>query len=673
MVVTKLKAKKSDWSKKSILAIGIAGAVISLSGCFDGKNKNDSVDVDKALKDKSQLEAYLKKGLIDGYRGQQLYRGGEPEMMMNDIAAEAVDTSNNVSQTNTQEQGVDEADLVKLDGEYLYAYQRPDVHHYIDTMESQTQPESAKSNIRIYKTKGNPVSSEFITSLSLDKDIYDLNGMYLVDDSLAVIGDAYLDQQTRQQAFAEIDFVSPYYWTSRATDIQLVDVSNPQLPASSQQFRFEGSVVGSRRIGNQLYLATKYTPDIPTFYELDMNKNEWAQHVIDLSLEKLLPRYWVNGVEKGRLFEDEGCYLPDLLTSGGYPSVVALIKIDLTNPSQWQAKCSSGRIDGVYASQDVFVMTGNFYNGQTRVDQFSLNDLSLTATTQIPGSLNGAMPSFRLSEQDGYLRVITSSWNDFIITEPLMVEDDNEVSIQPFTSPTQPEIKHRLYVLKANSEQGFDQVAVLPKNGDTKVIGKPREDIKSVRFRGDRAYVVTFLQTDPLYVINLADNENPFIEGELEIEGFSQYLEPIGNDLLLGLGYAADSSGRVEGLKVSLFNIEDPANPTEIRSYKLGGQGSSSEAMWNHKAISFLPMENNILRTSFTWSYATNWDWLANKLHVLDIDTVNHIMTVKTDEAYKEKTTASNYRDQYEAYSRAPLHNDGVHLIVNGEVTSKTL
>ena len=660
-------------NKKPMILAGVAGALMSLSACFDGKNKDDSVDVDKALKDKSQLEAYLKKGLIDGYSSPQMYRGGEPEMMMNDSANEAVGSANNVSQTNTQEQGVDEADLVKLDGDYLYAYQRPEVHHYVDVMESQAQSDSATSNIRIYKTTGNPVGSEFITSLALDKDIYDLNGMYLLDDNLAVIGDAYLDQQTRHQAYAEIDFVSPGYWASRATDIQLVDVSNPESPSVAQQYRFEGSIVGSRRIGNQLYFATKYSPDIPTFYELDMNKNEWAQHVIDLSLDKLLPRYWVNGVDKGRLFEDESCYLPDILTSGGYPSVVALIKIDLTNPSQWQARCSSGRIDGVYASQDAFVMTGNFYNGQTRIDQLSLNDLSLKATTKVPGSLNGAMPSFRLSEKDGYLRIITSSWNDFFITEPDIIEDENEASIQPLTSPVRPEVKHRLYVLMANSEQGFDQVAVLPKDGDTKVIGKPNEDIKSVRFRGDRAYVVTFLQTDPLYVINLADNENPFIEGELEIEGFSQYLEPIGDDLLLGLGYAADTSGRVEGLKVSLFNTADPTNPTEIRSYKLGGRGSSSEAMWNHKAISFLSMDNNILRTSFTWSSATNWDWLANKLHVLDIDTVNQTMAVKTDEAYKEKTSTSDYSDQYEAYSRAPLHNDGVHLIVNGVVTSKTL
>ncbi|HAJ77397.1 MAG TPA: hypothetical protein DCM64_13220 [Gammaproteobacteria bacterium] len=131
-------------------------------------------------------------------------------------------------------------------------------------------------------------------------------------------------------------------------------------------------------------------------------------------------------------------------------------------------------------------------------------------------------------------------------------------------------------------------------------IGKPGEQLYAARFFGDRAYLVTFRVIDPLYVVDLSDQENPNIAGELEIEGYSDYLHPVDEDLLLGIGKDAipdDGStdfgfargAWYQGVKLSLFDVSDLATPTEINSLLYGKRGSESEVLYDHHGISFLP------------------------------------------------------------------------------------
>jgi hypothetical protein len=131
-------------------------------------------------------------------------------------------------------------------------------------------------------------------------------------------------------------------------------------------------------------------------------------------------------------------------------------------------------------------------------------------------------------------------------------------------------------------------------------IGKPGEQLYAARFFGDRAYLVTFRVIDPLYVVDLSDQEQPRIAGELEIEGYSDYLHPISDTLLLGIGkdaiadngstdFGFQRGAWYQGVKLSLFNVADPANPTEIDSLIYGKRGTDSEILRDHHAISFLP------------------------------------------------------------------------------------
>jgi Beta propeller domain/RTX calcium-binding nonapeptide repeat (4 copies) len=130
------------------------------------------------------------------------------------------------------------------------------------------------------------------------------------------------------------------------------------------------------------------------------------------------------------------------------------------------------------------------------------------------------------------------------------------------------------------------------------VVGKleglaPGERIFSSRFQGDYGFVVTFRQVDPLFTIDLSDPTNPKVAGELKIPGFSEYLQVIeqdGKSLLLGVGRDADPvTGRAGALKVSLFDVSNPNAPKEIESYLFPGQYSTSDALWDPKAITYVP------------------------------------------------------------------------------------
>ncbi|HPS19060.1 MAG TPA: beta-propeller domain-containing protein, partial [Bacilli bacterium] len=150
-------------------------------------------------------------------------------------------------------------------------------------------------------------------------------------------------------------------------------------------------------------------------------------------------------------------------------------------------------------------------------------------------------------------------------------------------------VSNHLYILKIDPEnQTFDLIAHLSEG-----LGKPGESIKSVRFIEEQAYIVTFLQTDPLYIIDLSEPSAPTITDEVHLLGFDTYQHPWGENRLLGLGYQADEQGMVEGIKLTAYNVA-AGSASEIQTYELtvnhtesqsNWTYSYSEALWNHKAL----------------------------------------------------------------------------------------
>jgi len=118
------------------------------------------------------------------------------------------------------------------------------------------------------------------------------------------------------------------------------------------------------------------------------------------------------------------------------------------------------------------------------------------------------------------------------------------------------------------------------------------EQIHAVRYFGDVAFVVTFRQTDPLYALDLSDPAHPAVTGELKINGVSEYLHPVGDGRLVGVGQDADEQGNTLGVQVSLFDVSDTSAPRRIHAWpgeRSGPQGTGSPVEWDHHAFLWWP------------------------------------------------------------------------------------
>ena len=182
----------------------------------------------------------------------------------------------------------------------------------------------------------------------------------------------------------------------------------------------------------------------------------------------------------------------------------------------------------------------------------------------VSGALyTGGHADFRVSEYEGVLRLITTRW----------------------TSDEDDAFEHLLYILKPDSAAPeLERLAVLGDSPDQQ-IGKPNEDLYGVRFKGPRAYLVTFERIDPLYVLDLSDPENPAIVGELEVPGFSDLLHEVSPELLLGLGRSADQMPKLE-----LYDISDVSAPVSQSLIELGvgWDWAYSPAQYNRYALTYL-------------------------------------------------------------------------------------
>jgi len=188
-----------------------------------------------------------------------------------------------------------------------------------------------------------------------------------------------------------------------------------------------------------------------------------------------------------------------------------------------------------------------------------------------------------------------------------------------------------------------------------------------VRFLGDRAYAVTFLQIDPLYVIDLSNAADPYIAGELEVTGFSDFLHPVNDDLLLGLG-----SGANGGVKLELFDVSNLAQPLSRGSATLGGRGSWSEALYNRHAFTYQSNVSGVDRLAIPANLTTldgSYAYLESGLYLYEIrdkDTpaVAALNSVGSIIPPSDPSTAPYYSER----NRSFIHSDTVFYVRDEDV-----
>jgi uncharacterized secreted protein with C-terminal beta-propeller domain len=589
--------KENDMFASKLLTIGVA---LSLAAC--GSDSTNPLDKENTLPDINQsnvsidslkqathatLEMHIKNGLYRQSIETPVTYAEEADAVAISVPADEFST------TITQEQNVDEGDRVKYDGKFIYIANNNQNYY---TIESNSLPANQNGDTIKILQRTDQGDITKISETVIHNDSSSIDSIYLSGKTLAVFSNIY--NFTPYDALIW-DGNEIYARTEQKFNVSLVDVNNANSPSVTLSYTIDGSLLNSRRVGNTLYIVSSYVPYIEglAYAESEDEKKANYNKIINTNITALLPTYENTSGEINPLINTSNCYLPQATTEkDGFLGLVTLTTINVEQPTAIESTCINAQVSGLYATTHSLYLYGTQYSQSNEADvieqsiihKFSIDSDSVdyVASQHLQGNFSWHNPSLRFSEQDEYLRVVTSEGN------------------------RSSGYNHKLNILKETAN-GLELIAQLPNESNPTVIGKlnadgiTQEEIKAVRFFENKAYIVTFLNTDPLYVVDLTNNEQPYIAGALEIPGYSSYLHPISNDLLVGIGQNIDinrltgtnnasSTPIIEGAKVSLFDISNIAAPVEVTSIVYPGGYSPVE--FDYHALTYLKVDDNIHR-----------------------------------------------------------------------------
>lgn len=458
----------------------------------------------------------------------------ETDMMNSSMeTAKEYKANSDFSTTNVQVQGVDEADIVKTNGNYIFYYR------------------NTENTVSIIDTK----NKEVIKNIEYE-DIQPID-MYLNNDKLIVITN-YREKETLKLRSGHI-----YGNTIRVVEYNISDINSIK---TEREVEIEGNLVTSRMINDYVYIVS--------------NKYIYDEMLEDEDLLKPTYKDTAIGEEVKCIEYADIQYFPD--TQVNSYMIVSSFNINNDKPVNIQTYLGNG--DNVYASTENLYVTCmeytisneaksiaimyDSYRNDTKVYKFELKngEINYVADATVPGTVNN---QFSMDEYNGYFRIATTHRS----------------------KETEYKNVNNLYVLD-ESMNLVGQIEDLA----------PDEKIYSVRYMGDLAYVVTFKQVDPLFVIDLSKPTEPKVLGQLKIPGFSDYLHPYDETHIIGFGKDTEENGeqvKEKGFKMALFDVSDVSNPKELYSVKIGDIGTYSELLYNHKALLF-SKEKNIIAFPIT-------------------------------------------------------------------------
>ena len=457
------------------------------------------------------------------------------------------------SETNVQVLGVDEPDIVKTDGERIIVLS-----------------EGTLIVADITGSEPRVVGRLQIGNLSVQS-------LFLSGDTVLMFGSAW--NSFHPLVDSDVEFAPSYQTPS----VQLVEVDISGDPEVVRTMSIDGQFVSGRMIEDTVRLILRSGPvgfewSYPSGSGLRAEREaiEENQEIIRNSEpDNWIPYYLVTDADgdvtaEGTLFDCDKANHPEEFSGLNMLSVMTIDLRDGLDVTDSMGVLATG--DTVYASPDsLYVATQNWdtwlwaqQGGGDRepetvtsdIHKFDISNVRVTRY-EASGVVDGyLLNQFAMDEYEGLLRVASTTqpnwWGSGFESESLVT------------------------VLSQDGPE-LNQV------GSVDGLGKT-EQIYSVRFVGDMAYVVTFRQTDPLYTVDLSDPTSPEVVGELKILGYSAYLHPISDGLLMGIGQDATEAGRVEGTQVSVFDVSDPTNPTRIDQITLS-KGSNSEVEYDHHAF----------------------------------------------------------------------------------------
>jgi hypothetical protein len=504
------------------------------------------------------------------------------------------------SDTNTQVEGVDEADIVKTDGQRVYVIHGNDLF-ILDSwpaaeskIDSQVELEGQALEMFVHENR-----IVVFTTVWDQGDLVDRSAQS--GDGKAFPGDP-----------ATGGLIAPdYYYGANFVKITEIDADPAKdLPAVTRELFIEGNYLSARRHAQTVRAVIQGGFHVPPVFQANIEYrdafgNEYPQEQIDQQVDAWRDRTIVaiQGSDLGDWLPAEreriGGVLgepmrrctdfyapPPGLADYGLTNVVSFDMADTTGPLG--GAIILGASDEVYANNDAMVLAQRDMRFDSRLigkertvlHRFELLGAmtSYSASGVVPGQI---VDQFSIDENAGTVRVATTQniWQEFApLPVPVaMLSPDEE------TGGERNQTDNRVITLQVKDQR-------LLRVGMTAPLGEDGERIMSSRFLGDMAYVVTFRQTDPLIAIDLSDPTTPKVLGELHIPGFSDYMHPLGEGYLLTIGRNTDSFGSDIGLLLQVFDVRNPTQPMRTHMFAYGPEGYS-EANQNHKAFTFFRPE----------------------------------------------------------------------------------
>lgn len=454
------------------------------------------------------------------------------------------------SQTNVQVEGIDEADVIKTDGSYFYILNRTKNLISIVSAEAGKMGITAEINLN-----GSELGSAF--------------EMYLTENRLIVLTSEWKQGNTVKYLSGSKEEVDEYsYFNTNKNTINTLtyDVTNRVKPVLLSKLSQDGSYVSSRCVGGYVYVFTDYN-NYRYYYSWGGTaaKNEDGEEQKDTA-DGRIP--CIND----KPVAPECIYICDEPNSEEF---LVLTSVKISDPKQFaDTKTVLSGGEHCYVSND-YIYLGNrrwqnvkYPYDRTELYRFSYENgvIEQAGQVTVKGTLND---QFSMDEYNGNLRIVTTvNEYDYSVEDVIKELDDNNDDgvvdekdlenayyyfwwLRPGVSTTQ---SNSLYIYNDKLELtgSIEKLAI-------------NEHIESARLMGNIGYFVTFRQTDPLFSVDLSDPTNPKVIGTLKIPGFSEYLHPYSENLLLGIGFDADeATGRRQGVKLSMFDVSDPANVVEV-------------------------------------------------------------------------------------------------------------
>lgn len=537
--------------------ISESGKLVEISGLKEGaytlyvKNKlvksKHAFKVFKKLKSvqsEKELIAYFEK--VKKAQGERTEGTVILEDTMEMSTKDSSGAGANHSTTNNQVEGVDEADTVKTNGSHIFTI--------------------SENNVVIMNVKS-PSQMKKEATIRLGSEFYPTQ-LLLADKTLMIIGQKNIYHTLEMGSTNENARMG--FPMEAMTTVYFYDISNPSSPKLAREIGTEGYINGARLTDNTLYFVTTVAPK---FWMLEEDKEmELRPFLFDSKKDK----------EAKPMNYTSISILPGSY-EGNY-SIISAISVENYEENEVMTKGYLGGSDQLYMSKDNLYLTSTIFEEanssnkkmiwwnpgkmDTEVFKFALNEteVQFVGSNRLTGTI---LNQFSMDEHNGYFRAVTTKGNNWGEDEPS---------------------ENNLFIL----DEGMDTVGSLT--------GLAKEErIYSARFMGDKAYMVTFKQTDPLFVIDLATPTKPKVLGELKIPGFSNYLHPLDETHLIGFGYETKTIPQagseeplvmIEGMKVTLFDVTNLANPKEVDTEVIGGQGTYSPIQYDHHALFQHPEKN---------------------------------------------------------------------------------